>query len=168
MFDSFPRDGKVAFLCQAAMIAALYAVLGIAFRPISFSVVQCRIAEALTVLPFFTLSAVPGLTVGCLLTNILGGADVLDVIFGTMATGMAAGASYLLRRNKWLVPIPPIAFNAIIIPFVLKVAYMETTPVHLLMVTIFIGQFLSCGVLGTFLLVSLDKYRTSFAKNSRS
>ncbi len=93
---------------------------------------------------------------------------MLDVIFGTMATGMAAGASYLLRRNKWLVPIPPIAFNAIIIPFVLKVAYMETTPVHLLMVTIFIGQFLSCGVLGTFLLVSLDKYRTSFAKNSRS
>lgn len=160
----FKQSKKILFMSQSAMIAALYVTLVFVFQPISFSGIQCRIAEMLTILPFFTPAAVPGLTIGCLLANIFGGADILDIVFGTLATGMASYVSYILRKNKWLVPIPPILFNTLIIPFVLRFAYMETTPLPLLALSIFIGQLLSCGVLGMFLLLSLEKYKLPFIK----
>lgn len=150
---------KTLFITQAALIAAIYVVLVFVFKPISFSNIQIRIAEALTILPFFTPAAIPGLAIGCLLGNFLGGADMLDIIFGTLATLLGATGSYLLRRNKFLVPLPPIISNTLIIPWVLRYAYGLTLPIPIMMATVGIGEVLSCGVLGIFLLVILNRYR---------
>ncbi len=150
---------KTLFLTQAALIAAIYVVLVYAFKPISFSYIQVRIAETLTILPYFTPAGIPGITIGCLLANILTGADVLDIIFGTLATFLGALGSYGLRRHKFLVPIPPILTNTIIIPWVLRFAYGEALPIPFMMATIGIGQVISCYVLGLILLQVLSKYR---------
>ena len=147
------------FIAQAAMIAAVYVVLTVVFAPISFSEVQVRISEALCVLPFFTPAAVPGLFVGCLLANILGGAILPDIIFGSIATLIGAVGTYLLRRQKWFAPVTPILSNTVIVPLVLRFGYGVTLPMPLLFLSIFAGEFLSCGVLGMALLFVLSRYR---------
>ena len=111
---------RTYLMVQAAVIAALYTVLTMIFAPISFGPVQFRISEALCILPFFTPAAVPGLFIGCLLSNFLYGAATLDVIFGSLATLIGALGSYWLRKNRWLVCLPPILSNVIIIPWVLR------------------------------------------------
>lgn len=93
---------SVKFITQAAVIAAIYVVLVVIFNYISFGPVQFRIAEALTILPYFTPAAIPGLFVGCIIANILGGAIVWDVVFGSIATLIGAIGTYLLRKHKWL------------------------------------------------------------------
>lgn len=109
------QNKKIRFITKTALIAALYAALTLLMAPISFGIVQFRISEVLTILPMFTLSAVPGLAAGCLLANCIGGFGVVDIIFGTLATLLAAVCSYLLRKHKWLVPLPPVIFNALIV-----------------------------------------------------
>ena len=151
------KNKQVLFLTQGAIIAAIYVVLTVVFAPISFSEIQVRISEALTILPFFTPAAVPGLFVGCLLANILGGAILPDIIFGSLATLIGAVFSYLLRKNKYLVPVPPIVANTIIVPFVLRFGYGVNLPIPLMMLTVGIGEIISCGVLGMVLLFALDK-----------
>lgn len=153
------RNKKTLFITQAALIAALYVVLIYAFQPISFSNIQIRIAEALTILPFFTPAAIPGITIGCLLGNLLTGSDMLDVIFGSLATLIGAVGSYSLRKHKFLVPLPPILANTIIVPWVLRYAYGLALPIPFMMLTVGIGEILSCGILGMFLLFGLDKYK---------
>lgn len=143
-------------MTEAGVIAALYVVLCLVLRPLSFSAVQVRIAEALCVMPYFTPAAVPGLAIGCLLANILGGANIIDIVFGTVATLMGAVGSYLLRRHKYLVSIPPIVANTLIIPFVLRFAYGEAQPTGLIMAAVGTGEILSAGVLGTGLLLILS------------
>lgn len=150
---------SVLYLAQGALIAALYIILCQIFSPISFSAIQCRIAEALTILPCFTPAAIPGLAIGCLVSNILGGSNYLDVIFGSLATLIGAFGTYALRRNKWIAPLPPIAANTIIIPYVLRFAYFDESPILFLGFTIFIGEILSCGVLGLLLYFSISRYR---------
>ena len=147
------------FITQAAMIAAIYVVLLCVFEPISFGAIQCRVAEALTVLPFFTPAAIPGLTIGCFIGNIIGGADVLDIVFGTFATCIGAFGSYALRRYKFLVPLPPILANTIIVPWVLRFAYAESAPIYFLMATVGVGEIIACGVLGLLLLFVLERYK---------
>ena len=151
------KNKQVLFLTQGAIIAAIYVVLTVVFAPISFSEIQVRISEALTILPFFTPAAVPGLFVGCLLANILGGAILPDIVFGSLATLIGAVFSYLLRKNKYLVPVPPIVANTIIVPFVLRFGYGVNLPIPLMMLTVGIGEIISCGVLGMVLLFALDK-----------
>ena len=111
------------WLAQGAAVAALYVVLTLIFAPISFGSVQFRIAEILTILPLLTPAAVPGLFVGCLLGNILGGAIIWDIVFGSLATLIGAALGYLLRFNRWLVPLPTVIANALIIPWVLRYGY---------------------------------------------
>jgi uncharacterized membrane protein len=149
---------------MSAAIAAVYVVLTVIFAPISFSAVQVRIAEALTVLPMFSAAAIPGLFIGCVIGNILGGGVVLDVIFGSIATLIGAVGSYLLRNNRWLVPLPPIISNTLIIPFVLKYAYGMDLPILLIMLYILIGELLSCYVLGELLISLIEKTGTSLFK----
>lgn len=158
------KKSKVQFLTQAAMIAAIYVVLTYLFQPFGFMDVQVRIAEALTILPFFTPAAIPGLFVGCLLGNILGGAVLLDIVMGSLTTLVAASISYLLRKNKYLVALPPIIGNAIVVPWVLRIGYGLATPIPLMMVTVGIGEIISCGILGTMLLLSLNKYKNVIFK----
>lgn len=155
---------RVQFLTQAAMIAAIYVVLTYLFQPFGFMDVQVRIAEALTILPFFTPAAIPGLFIGCLLGNILGGAVLIDVIFGSLTTLVAACISYMLRKNKYLVALPPIIGNAIVVPWVLRIGYGLATPIPLMMLTVGIGEVISCGILGTMLLVALNKYKNVIFK----
>ena len=155
------RDKKVTFLTQAAMIAALYVVLTFVFAPISFGEEQIRIPERLTVLPIFTPAAVPGLFVGCLIGNITGGAMLPDVIFGSIATLVGAAGTYCLRNtNRFFAVLPPIVANVLIVPFVLRYAYGVALPIPFLMLTVGIGEVVSCGVLGNCLITVLNRYRT--------
>lgn len=123
------KRSKVQFLTQAAMIAAIYVVLTYLFQAFGFMDVQVRVAEALTILPFFTPAAIPGLFVGCLLGNLLGGAVLLDIVIGSLTTLVAACLSYLLRKNKYFVALPPIIANAIVVPWVLRIGYGLATPI---------------------------------------
>ena len=144
---------------QGAAIAAVYVVLTMAFRPISFGPVQFRISEALCVLPYFTPAAVPGVFLGCLISNLLGGAAALDVVFGSLATLMGAVGSRLFRKNRYLVSLPPIAANMLIIPWVLKYAYGSGDMVWFMMITVGAGEILAVGILGQILLGALEPYR---------
>ena len=146
------------FLVQAAAIGAVYVVLTLVFAPLSFGEVQIRFSEALTILPYFTPAAIPGLFVGCVIYNILGGCVPADIIFGSIATFLGAFFSYKLRKNRWLVPVPPIVANTIIVPFVLYYAYGINLPIPLMMVSVGIGEVISCAVLGMILLTALSRY----------
>ena len=155
------KNNNVTFLTQAAMIAAIYVVLTLLFRPISFGEIQVRISEALTILPLFTPAAVPGVFVGCLIANIIGGGILPDIIFGSLATLIGAVLTYRLReRTPILAPIPPIAANTVIVPFVLFYAYGVNLPIPFMMLTVGVGEMLSCGVLGLLLYTALRRYRT--------
>ena len=124
-------------------------VLTVAFAPFSFKEIQVRISESLTILPIFTPAALPGLAVGCLLANILGGAVAADVVFGSLATLIGAVGTRMLRdKNPVLAVIPPIIANMLIVPFVLRYAYGVPLPIPLMMGTVGIGEMISCGVLG--------------------
>ena len=160
------QNKKLLYLAQAAMIAALYVVLTYVFAPISFSEIQVRIAEALTILPVFTSAAIPGLFIGCLLGNIIGGALIPDIIFGSLATLIGAFFTWKLRNaHPFLAPIPPILSNMIIVPFVLKYAYLIDLPIPLMMLTVGIGEVLSCGVLGLFLYYALRSRKAQIFRN---
>lgn len=148
----------------AAAIAALYVVLTMLFAPISFAAMQVRIAEALTILPMFTPMAIPGLFLGCLLANLLGGAVVLDVVFGSIATLIGAVGGWMLRKNRWLVPIPAIAANTVIVPLVLKYGYGVDLPLLLSALYILVGEILGCFVLGEILATVLLKREQIFGR----
>lgn len=156
---------RVLYIAKAGMIAALYVVLVLVFRPISAGSVQVRIAEALTILPFFTAAAVPGLTIGCLVANILSGLHILDIIFGTLATLIGAIGTRLLRKYKLLAPVSPIVANSLIVPWVLIKAYSIESAYLLLVLSVGIGEILSCGVLGLGLLFLLNKYSIPHLKD---
>ena len=153
------QSKKGLFTAQAAMIAAIYVVLTIVFAPFSYGQVQVRISEALTILPVFTPAAIPGLFIGCLLSNLLCGAAALDIIFGSLATLIGALGSWMLRKNKWAVCLPPILANTIVIPWVLRFAYGSEDMILYAMVTVGIGEILAIGVLGNLLMGVLYKYR---------
>ena len=144
-------------LTYAAIIAASYVALTLVLAPFSFGPMQVRVAEALTILPLFTPAAIPGLTIGCLIANLMGGAVILDVIFGSLATLIGAALGYLLRFNRWLVPIPTVAANTIIVPFVLRYGYGVEIPIPLMMVYIAVGEFIGCYVLGELLATAVLK-----------
>ena len=151
---------KTLLLAQAAIIAAMYVALTYAFAPISFKEVQVRISEALTILPVFTPAAVPGLFVGCLLGNILGGAVLPDVICGSFATLIGAFFTWRLRdAHPFLAPVPPIIANTLIVPFVLRYAYSIELPIPFMMLTVGIGEVISCGVLGLLLYYALRGHK---------
>ncbi len=161
------KHQSVLFLAQGAMIAAIYVVLTLVFAPFSYGEVQVRISEALTILPLFTPAAIPGLFVGCLISNILGGCVLPDIIFGSLATLIGAVGTYMLRRqNKFLAPLPPIIANILIVPFVLRYAYQVPLPIPFMMLTVGIGEVISCGVLGMVLHTALNKYRHTIFKTA--
>lgn len=147
-------------MTQGALIAALYVALSFVSYSFGLSgnaVVQMRLSEALTVLPAFMPAAIPGLTIGCLLTSVLTGSAIWDVVFGSLATLIGALGTLALRKNKWLAPIPPILANALILPPVLAKVYGgATVPVFIL--TVGLGEIICCGVLGEILVFFMRKY----------
>ncbi len=154
---------SVLFLTQSAVIAAMYVALTMLSNAFGLAsgVIQVRISEALTILPYFTPAAIPGLFVGCLLSNILAGGVVWDVIFGSIATLLGALFTYWLRKVKWLAPVPPIVSNMLIIPFVLRYAYGAPDALWFMMLTVGAGELISAGVLGMLLLLALEKHRNA-------
>lgn len=152
-------NGAVYFMAQAAVIAAIYVVVTGMVIPIAFVPVQFRISEALCVLPYFTPAAVPGVTLGCLLSNILYGAAVPDIVFGTLATLIGAVGSRALRKKKWLVCVPPILSNTVIIPWVLRYAYGAPDLIPVMMASVGVGEILAVGVLGNLLMAALERYK---------
>ena len=157
------RNSKVQFVVHAAMIAAIYVVLTyfISAFNLASGAIQVRISEALTILPYFTPAAIPGLVIGCLLSNTLTGCVLLDIIFGSVATLIGALGSYALRRHTWLVPIPPIVSNMIIVPFVLRYAYGATDAFPFMIATVGAGEIISCYLLGMLLYGALKKMNHS-------
>ena len=156
---SKPRTVSARYLTTAAIIAALYVVFtGLsAALGLASGAIQVRLSEALTVLPYFTPAAVPGVTVGCLLANLLTGAPLPDVIFGTLASFLGVLGASFLRKKKYLIALPTILSNAIIIPLVLQYAYGIKDAFWYLMLTVGVGELISAGLLGGLLLHVLQK-----------
>ena len=136
------KNKNISFMTQAAMIAAIYVVLTYVFAPI------------------------PGLFIGCLIGNILGGAMLPDIIFGSIATLIGAFFTWKLReKSPYLAPVPPIIANILIVPFVLRYGYGVALPIPFMMCTVGIGEIISCAVLGMVLYFALKKYaKTLFAQ----
>lgn len=154
---------KNKLLTQAAMIAALYVILTFlaAAFGLSSGIIQIRFSEALTILPYFTPAAVPGLFAGCLLSNILTGAILPDIIGGSLITLIAAFMSYCLRKHKYLVCLPPIVGNTLGVPLILRYGYgFVEDSIPYMMVTVGIGEIISCQILGTLLLFALSRHRS--------
>lgn len=153
------NNKKVRFLCMSGVIAALYVVLTFVANAMGLAnyAVQVRFSEALTILPFFTPAAIPGLYIGCLLSNILTGCALPDIILGSLATLAGAVGTYLLRKKSmWLAPVPPIVSNMIVVPLVLKYAY-GIEPLWFSFITVTAGEIISCGILGMILLKAFKK-----------
>lgn len=167
------RNKSVLYITQAAIIAALYVALtGVsALLGLASGTIQVRISEALCILPVFTPAAIPGLWIGCMIANVFFGGTILDVIFGGLATLVAAFITYLLRgkKCKFWCTWPPVIANAIVVPLILIYGYhippvvwkgMNITWVFST-VTVAIGEVIAACILGTILLKVLGKYRTT-------
>ena len=144
------------FLTAAAMIAAMYVALSWISQMVGLcsGAIQCRISEALCVLPVFTTAAIPGVTLGCLITNLLfGSGNPFDIAFGTLASLIGVLLCYALRKLPYLASVPTILTNALIIPAVLILFFpeMDWSMYPLLAFQIGLGEVIACGVLGTLL-----------------
>ena len=153
-------QGNIRFLCQGAAIAGLYAVLTLLLLPISFGAggsFQLRVSEALTLLPVFSPAAVPGLFVGCLLANCLCGAPLPDILFGSLATLLAAALSRKFRKNVYLAALMPVLCNTLVVGGMLSWVYGLPLPYACL--TVAPGEAAACFLLGIPLCRGLEKLK---------
>ena len=158
------RNGRsVAHLARAGIIAALYVVLtwiSALFGLSGMGAIQLRISEALCILPILTAAAVPGVTLGCLLANLFTGAALPDIIFGTLATLIGVVGTRLLRRRVPLAMLSPVLANTLVIPFVIRYAYVDVAEsLPFLFLTVGIGEALSVFLFGTLLYFALRPIR---------
>lgn len=168
-------QNKTLKLVYAAMIGAIYAVLTIFLAPLSYGPVQCRISEALTILPFFSFFPVWGLTAGCLVANLLSPFGVFDIVLGTLATFIAAFITYLIgksniKHKRYLAPLPAVIFNGILVSIIINISLPKhVTLANLSAISIdpktfiitalwvAIGEFIPCYVLGLPLILIIEK-----------
>ena len=141
-------------VCLSAMIAALYAALTLLLAPISYGAIQCRISEAMTLLPILLPQAIPGLVIGCLVANLLSPVAIWDVIFGTLATLIAALGTYRLRQKPLLAALCPVVANGVIVGVMLAVFY--ALPLWMTMLEVAVGEAVAVA-LGFILLAALRK-----------
>ena len=161
------RKRYAIYICQGAVIAALYVVLTeiATLMGLSSGVVQFRISEALCMLPMFTPVAIPALFIGCLISNILAGGILIDIIFGAVATLIGAAGAYLLRKWVWLAPIPTVVANVLIVPPILKYAYQIPTAfgthsaLPFFMLTVGAGEVVCAYIGGVALWFALKPHR---------
>ena len=152
------KNKTVWNIACAGIIAALYVGLGFLILPLASGAVQIRFAEVLTVMPVFTAAGIPGVTIGCFLFNLLSGAAVGDVIFGTLATLIGAVGTFLLRKkSRYLAVLPPIIANTLIVPFVLKYAYGMEDAIWFMRGTVCAGEIIAAGILALLLRRLLEK-----------
>lgn len=148
------KKEKLIYLAQSGIIAAAYAALTLLFYPLSYGLSQLRVSEGLCILPYFTPAAVPGLFLGCIVANIFGGFGLLDIVCGSLATLIAAYATYKIK-NKWLAPLPAVLANAVIVGA--ELAYLMNVPFWQAVLGVGAGQAVSCYVIGMPLLFALEK-----------
>ena len=150
---------KVKKIVNGAMIGGIYAALTILLAPISYGMIQVRISEALCVLPMFTPSAIPGLFIGCLIANLFYG-NIFDIIFGSLATLIAALLGYRFRKNKFLVPLFPVLSNALIVgAYMYKLTGVEFTWGYYAVSAFWVGlgELVACYGFGGLLISYLSK-----------
>ena len=159
------------YTTRAAVIAALYIILTelATLVGLSSGVIQFRISEALCILPIFLPAAVPGLFVGCIISNLLvPGVVIWDIIFGSLATLIGAIGARMLRvlpeKYKWVATLPTILANMIIVPFVLIFAYGAPDSYFFLMLTVGIGEIVCAGCGGSALYYVLRKHAKTWLK----
>ncbi|WP_371380245.1 QueT transporter family protein [Sporomusa aerivorans] len=145
----------VQFITEAAVIAAMYAILTILLVPLSSGQLQVRVAEALTILPYFTPAAIPGLFAGCLIANIFTGEGIFDILLGPLVTLLAAFLTAKMP-SKYLAPLPPVILNAVYVGLLLY--YTAELPMVLTMVLVAVGETVACYVIGYPLLLLLEKH----------
>lgn len=143
------------------MIGALYVVLTLisAMFGLSSGVIQVRISEMLCVLPVYTAAAIPGVTVGCLLANLIVGGTIWDIAFGTFATLIGAVIAYFMRNVRYLAFVPTVISNMLIIPTVLILSGLggwEMFPYFAL--TVGLGEIISCGVFGDLMVLYFERH----------
>ncbi|MDR1029152.1 MAG: QueT transporter family protein [Clostridiales Family XIII bacterium] len=153
---------SLRFWVQAAVIGGVYAALTMALAPISYGPIQVRVSEALTILPYFTPAAIPGLFVGCFVANTISFYGVPDMVFGSLATLAGAFLSYRLRARPWLVPLPPIVVNGAVIGAMLYFVYGVPPSLPIDMAWVALGECLSCCALGYPLLKYLKRHEGIF------
>lgn len=143
------------------LIAALYIILTYLaeIMGLASGAIQVRFSEALTLLPCLTFAAIPGLTIGCLLANLLTGCAPWDVVFGSLATLIGALGTYALRSKAYLSWIAPVISNTLIVPPIIIYVYGVESFWPLIALQIFIGETVSCGLLGTFVLRFARKHK---------
>lgn len=153
-----------SYLTQGAMTAALYVVLTMLSHAFGMDsgAIQLRFSEALCILPMFSPAAIMGLFVGCVLSNLLAGGIIWDVIFGSLATLIGAIGTYKFRRIPPAAIASPIIANTVIVPFVLAYGYGFSGGIPYFMLTVGAGEIISCGVFGTILYITLKKYKKFF------
>ena len=144
-------------LVRAALIAALYTVLTLLLQPLSYGEVQIRFSEALTLLPILLPEAVPALAVGCLLSNILGGCTIFDIVFGTLATLLAALCTRRLRERFWLAAVMPVLFNGVIVGAVIHYCYAPMLALPLCMLFVAAGEAVACLIVGPLLIRAMRR-----------
>ncbi len=151
------------FMIQTLVIAMLYFVL--TFIANEFQLAnglnfQLRISEALTVLPYYTPAAIPGLFIGCISANHAMNLPMSDVIYGSVATLVSAIISYLVRKKKFMVPIPPIIINAFALPAIYTFLLgFDEPPFWRSVIMVGLGEAVTCGVLGIALMLGLEDYK---------
>lgn len=151
---------RILFIVQAGVIAALYVALTHLsnLMGLASGVIQVRISEAFCILTFFTPAAIPGMTIGCFLANLTTGCVWADVLLGSLASLLGAVGGWLLRKlSVWLVPIPTVLANMIIVPFVLKYAYGFEDAWWFMVLTVGAGEIIAAYVLGMLLYFALRK-----------
>lgn len=155
------RRNAVTYVCYGAIIAALYVVLTwlSAIFKLDSGVIQFRLSEALCIFAVFTPAAIPGMTIGCFLSNLIFTGNAYDMIFGTLATFIGVLGVYLLRKLPYIAPIPYVLSNAIIVPFVLQYAYGVPDAFWFLMLTVGLGELVCALGGGILLYVSLKRVK---------
>lgn len=142
------------FLVKAGIIGAIYVVMTMLISPIAFGENQVRVSEALNVLVYFTPAAIPGLFVGCIIANLASPFGIIDIALGSLAT-LLAGLVASKINNKFLVGLPSVLFNALIVGYVLNI--MTSVPFFAAALSVGIGQFISVYVLGMPLMFVIEK-----------
>ncbi|EJO5348724.1 QueT transporter family protein [Clostridium botulinum] len=154
------QNKQISKLVFSAVIAAIYTVLTLLLAPISYGQIQVRVSESLTLLPFLSSYSIWGVFLGCVISNLIGGNGIIDVVFGSLATLIAAILTYYIGKSnlkfkKYLAPLPPIIINAVVIGFILN--YTLKLPLVISMVWVGIGEAISCYVLGLILVSIIEK-----------
>ncbi|APF28155.1 transporter [Clostridium sporogenes] len=154
------QNKKISKLVFSAVIAAIYTVLTLLLAPISYGQIQVRASESLTLLPFLSSYSIWGVFLGCIISNLIGGNGIIDVVFGSLATLIAAILTYYIGKSnlkfkKYLAPLPPIIINAVVIGFILN--YTLKLPLLLSIIWVGLGEAISCYVLGLILISIIEK-----------